>query len=136
MYGPDSPAAARGLQQFFVEPQNCVGYLPLNTERPLFANLNMRKAVNYALDRTAYAAAAGPYAGTPFDQLMSPGTPGYEDIDVYPDHPDVERARDLAGWHPGDPLQADHGLLPVERRRSTKRSTRSSRATSSRSGSR
>ena len=103
LYGPDSPAAARGLQQFYVEPQNCVGYLPLNNERPLFANLNMRKAVNYALDRTAYAAAAGPYAGTPFDQLLSPGTPGYEDIDVYPAHPDVERARDLAGWHPGEP---------------------------------
>lgn len=106
LYGPDSPAAARGLQQFYVEPQNCVGYLPLNNERPLFGGpngLNMRKAVNYALDRTAYSAVAGPYAGTPFDQLMSPGTPGYEDIDVYPAHPDVERARDLAGWHPGDP---------------------------------
>ena len=103
LYGPGSPAAARGLQQFYVEPQNCVGYLPLNTERPLFANLNMRKAVNYALDRTAYSAVAGPYAGTPFDQLMSPGTPGYDDIDVYPAHPDVELARDLAGWHPGDP---------------------------------
>ena len=31
--------------------------------------------------------------------------PGYEDIQVYPDHPDLERARDLAGWHPGDPLR-------------------------------
>ena len=31
--------------------------------------------------------------------------PGYEDINVYPDHPDLERARDLAGWHPGDPLR-------------------------------
>ena len=46
LYGPDSPAAARGLQQFFAEPVNCVGYMPLNTERPLFASLNMRKAVN------------------------------------------------------------------------------------------
>ena len=108
LYGPDSPAAQRGLQQFYVEPQNCVGYLPLNTERQVFGGpngLNMRKAVNYALDRTAYAAAAGPYAGTPFDQLLPPGMPGYEDIDVYPAHPDVERARDLAGWHPGDPLR-------------------------------
>ena len=31
--------------------------------------------------------------------------PGYEDIDVYPAHPDLERARDLAGWQPGDPLR-------------------------------
>ena len=25
LYGPDSPAAGRGLQQFFPEPENCVG---------------------------------------------------------------------------------------------------------------
>ena len=105
LYGPDSPAAARGLQQFFAEPVNCVGYMPLNTERPTFANLNMRKAVNYAVDRTAYGNQAGPYAASPFDQLLPPGMPGYEDINVYPDHPDLELARDLAGWHPGDPLR-------------------------------
>ena len=79
--------------------------MPLNTERPTFANLNMRKAVNYAVDRTAYGDQAGPYAASPFDQLLPPGMPGYEDIDVYPDHPDLELARDLAGWHPGDPLR-------------------------------
>lgn len=39
------------------------------------------------------------------DQYLPPGTPGYEDIDVYPAHPDIELARDLAGWHPGDPLR-------------------------------
>ena len=105
LYGPDSPAAGRGLQQFFAEPVNCVGYMPLNTERPTFANLNMRKAVNFAVDRTAYGDQAGPYAASPFDQLLAPGMPGYEDINVYPDHPDLARARDLAGWHPGDPLR-------------------------------
>ena len=31
--------------------------------------------------------------------------PGYEDIQAYPDHPDIEHARDLANWHPGDPLR-------------------------------
>ena len=104
-YGPDSPAAAHGLQQWFPYPVNCVGYMPLNTERPLFANLNMRLAVNYAVDRTAYGEAAGRYLAAPFDQYLPPGVPGYEDIDVYPAHPDLERARDLAGWHPGDPLR-------------------------------
>ena len=91
LYGPDSPAAAHGLQQFFAEPVNCVGYMPLNTERPLFANLNMRKAVNFAVDRTAYGDQAGPYAASPFDQCLPPGMPGYEDINIYPDHPDLER---------------------------------------------
>src|SRR5207248_7239643 len=103
LYGPDSPAAAHGLQQFFVNPAMCVGMLPMNTSRPLFANVNMRKAVNYAVDRTAYLAQAGPYAGTPHDQYLPPGEPGYEDIDVYPNHPDLETARNLANWHPGDP---------------------------------
>ncbi len=85
----------------------------------------MRKAVNYAVDRTAYGDQAGPYAGTPLDQYLPPGMPGYEDIDVYPAHPDLERARDLAGWHPGDPLRP----ITVYYRsaaRSTWRSTRSS----------
>ena len=79
--------------------------LPLNTARPLFADANMRKAVNFAIDRSAYGAQAGPYAGTPRDQYLPPGDPGYEDIDAYPNHPDIERARDLANWHPGDPLR-------------------------------
>jgi len=42
LYGPGSPAAGRGLQQFFPEPVMCVGMLPLNTSRPLFAVVNMR----------------------------------------------------------------------------------------------
>ena len=105
LYGPDSPAAAQGLQRFFSEPVNCVGYLPLNTERSTFADVNMRKAVNYAVDRTAYVQQAGPYAGSPFDQLIAPNQSGYEDIDAYPDHPDIEHARDLANWHPGDPTR-------------------------------
>ena len=106
MYGPDSPAAARGLQQFFPNPVGCVGMLPMNTSRPLFAGVNMRQAVNYAVDRTAYGDRSGPCAAPPLDQYLPPGIPGYEDIHVYPaHHQGLERARDLAGWHPGDPLR-------------------------------
>lgn len=105
LYGPDSPEAARGWQRFFAFPMNCLGMIPLNTERPLFADESMRKAVNFAIDRTALAATAGPYAGSTTDQYMPPDIPGYSDIDVYPSHPDIEHARDLAGWHPGDPLR-------------------------------
>ncbi len=104
-YGPGSEAAGRGLQQFFPNASTCVGMLPMNTSRPLFADVNMRKAVNYAVNRTAYGNQAGPYAATPHDQYLPPGMPGYEDIQVYPDLPDVERARALAGWQPGDPLR-------------------------------
>ena len=50
------------------------------------------------------------------DQYLPPGTPGYEDIDVYPAHPDIELARDLAGWHPGGSAAPAHRLLPDEHR--------------------
>ena len=79
--------------------------IPLNTERPLFADVNMRKAVNFAIDRTALAATAGPFAGSATDQYLPPGVPGFSDIDAYPIHPDIEQARELADWHPGDPLR-------------------------------
>jgi ABC-type transport system substrate-binding protein len=104
-YGPDSPAAQQGLQQWFVVPSNCDGWIPMNTERSLFSDPNMRKAVNYAIDRTVLASMTLPYAASPTDQYLPPGDPGYEDIDAYPMHPDLARARDLAGWHPGDPLR-------------------------------
>ncbi len=77
----------------------------MNTERPLFANANMRKAVNYAVDRTALAALNLPYAASTHDQYLAPGDPGYQDIAAYPDRPNLELARTLANWQPGDPLR-------------------------------
>ena len=115
LYGPDSPAAARGLQQFFAEPVNCVGYMPLNTERPAFANLNMRKAVNYAVDRTAYGDQAGPYAATPFDQLAGAGharVRGHRRLSRSSRPRAGARPRGLASRRPS---AADHRLLPLER---------------------
>ena len=54
-YGPGSPAARAGRQRYFVNPLLGFVYLALNTSRPLFANADLRKAVNYALDRRAIA---------------------------------------------------------------------------------
>ena len=105
LYGPDSDAAHNGYQQWFPGPFQCTGYLPLNAERPTFADVNMRKAVNYAIDRAALSATVSPYQAPTTDQYLPQGMPGYEDIAAYPDHPDIEQARDLAGWHPGDPLR-------------------------------
>jgi ABC-type oligopeptide transport system substrate-binding subunit len=104
-YGPDSPAAGRGWQRWFTHPANCISYLAMNTERPLFRNSNMRKAVNFVIDRTAMVGLSGPYAAQPTQEYLPPSMPGYTDLDVYPDHPDIARARELAGWHPGDPLR-------------------------------
>src|SRR5206468_2561908 len=82
-------AAGRGLQQWFPYPLSCVGYMPLNTSRPTFADVNMRKAVNYAIDRTALSATVPPYQAPITDQYLPPGMPGFEDINSYPDHPDI-----------------------------------------------
>jgi hypothetical protein len=117
LYGPDSDAAARGLQQWFPSTIACVGYLPLNAERPTtFADVNMRKAVNYAIDRTALSATVPPYMAPITDQYLPPGTPGYEDIDAYPAHPNIELARDLAGRHPRGSAAPAHRLLPDDHR--------------------
>src|SRR6266540_1674447 len=52
-YGAGSPAARAGRQRYFAEPLLGLWYLALNTSRPLFADVNLRKAVNYAIDRRA-----------------------------------------------------------------------------------
>jgi peptide/nickel transport system substrate-binding protein len=75
-YGPDSPAAQQGLQQWFVVPSNCDGWIPMNTERSLFSDPNMRKAVNYAIDRTVLASMTLPYAASPTDQYLAARRPG------------------------------------------------------------
>ena len=119
--GARTSAVLRGVHQ-------CASaILPMNTSRPTFANVNMRKAVNYAVDRTAYAAPRGPYAGdaarpVPRRRAM----PGFEDINVYsrPSGPRARRATSRAGI-PETPA-ADHRLLPLEWHARTRRSTRSS----------
>jgi peptide/nickel transport system substrate-binding protein len=50
-FGSDSAAAKEGKQQYFVNPVLAFRYLALNTERPLFKDVKLRKAVNYAIDR-------------------------------------------------------------------------------------
>ena len=96
-YGPGSPAARAGKQRFFVNPLLGFVYLALNTNRPLFANADLRKAVNYALDRRAIA---GP-SGQPTDQYLAPGVPGFRDTHVYPLTPDLAQAKRLARGHGG-----------------------------------
>jgi ABC-type transport system substrate-binding protein len=73
----------------------------LNTSRPLFAHLKLRKALNYAIDRAALIheieQSGGP-AFLPTDQYLTPGMPGYQPVTVYPlAHPDLAAARRLAG---------------------------------------
>ena len=98
-YGPGSAAAARGGQQYFVNPGLQLDYFFLNTHRPLFSDVRMRQAVNYAIDRRALARlgdAFQPLPEPPTDHYLPPGMPGYRDAHVYPTTPDVAKARELA----------------------------------------
>ncbi len=99
-YGPGSPGASSGRQRYFSGPQPISqGYL-FNPRRPLFARAEMRRAVNYAIDRRALAQHPIPamLAGRPTDQHIPPGWPGFRDAAIYPlGGPDVATARRLAG---------------------------------------
>jgi peptide/nickel transport system substrate-binding protein len=96
-FGPGSPAAQAGHQQFFVNPLLATRYLVFNVARPLFSSVQLRKAVNYALDRPAMTSVHGAYGDTPTDQILPPGMPGFRDHDLYPlGGPDLATAQALA----------------------------------------
>jgi YVTN family beta-propeller protein len=98
-YGPGSAAARANRQRYFVDRTLGLQYLLLNSRRKLLATARMRRAVNFALNRSALAATAGPgFFGLPTDQYLPTGMPGFRDADIYPlGGPDVARARSLAG---------------------------------------
>ena len=102
-FGPASPAARTGHQQYFEAPALEGDFLTLNTSRPTFADVRVRQAANFAIDRPAMARIdTGPNAGLfgqrPTDQYLPPSMPGFVDEHVYPlDGPDLATARRLAG---------------------------------------
>jgi ABC-type transport system substrate-binding protein len=83
--------------RFWAKSQNCTGYLPLNMATDLFkGNVKLRTAVNLAIDRRAYIAQAGPYAGNRWTRILNPGVPGWSNEQAYPRDPKLARARKLA----------------------------------------
>jgi peptide/nickel transport system substrate-binding protein len=73
-------------------PVPSVAYVFMNTQLPPFDRLELRRAVEFALDRAELAAAVGSDA-VPTQNLLPPGVPGYARLDLYPH--DLERARAL-----------------------------------------
>jgi ABC-type transport system substrate-binding protein/tRNA A-37 threonylcarbamoyl transferase component Bud32 len=80
-YGAHGAAAGRGKQQYFLYAAPWTDYVVLNAERPLFRNVRLRRAVNYAIDRTALARA---YGDTPADDVVPPAVPGFPAGRAYP----------------------------------------------------
>jgi peptide/nickel transport system substrate-binding protein len=104
MYGPGSDAAKTGHQQYFVSEAPGVRYLHMNTSRPLFSDVRLRRAVNFAIDRPALAAqgrraaVTDPFnAGATTDDYVSPSVTGATDFHLYPvSGPDLRRAKRIA----------------------------------------
>jgi ABC-type oligopeptide transport system substrate-binding subunit len=88
--------------RFWVKPFNCTGSLLFNNANPLFRkNVPLRKAINWAVDRTDYVAVSGPYAGSPWTHLLPPGFPGSSSktLKPYGAHADIPKAKKLAAGH-------------------------------------
>jgi peptide/nickel transport system substrate-binding protein len=101
VYGPVAAELARrygvNKSQFFVRRGLFLRLYVLNTSRPLFRNnAPLRRAVSFAVDRTALSEAFGPYTGTPIDHYLSPDYPGYRPVRLYPLRPNLARAQALA----------------------------------------
>lgn len=97
-YGLGSAAAARGAQRYFVSPILELDAFALNTHRPLFSDVRLRQAVNYAIDRRALAALGSgfqPLPEQPTDHYLPPKMPGFRDAHIYPMIPNRAKARQL-----------------------------------------
>jgi serine/threonine-protein kinase len=93
--GPRSAAGRAGNQQYYPYDAPFLDTIVFNTARPLFRDPRLRRAVEYALDRPALAAA---YADAPSDTIVPPAVPGFRSGHVYPvNGPDFATARRLAG---------------------------------------
>jgi peptide/nickel transport system substrate-binding protein len=82
--------------QVHQSPRPETTYLFLNNEVPPFNNIDVRKAVNYAINRTAIEEQwGGPLVGSVSSQIMVPGALGYASYTAYPDTPDLTAAKAL-----------------------------------------
>ena len=82
------------------DPMIGVYYFWLNTQRPPFDDVRVRRAVNYAVDPKALERI---YAGTlkPTQQVLPPQMPGYRKFELYPH--DLAKAKELvARAYPAD----------------------------------
>jgi ABC-type oligopeptide transport system substrate-binding subunit len=98
------PTAARfGINKtrFWRKPVNCMSYIPFNNGNGIFAgNPQLRKAVNWALDRTEYS--GGSFGITPWTHLLTPLTPGAvtaKSKQPYGAHANIAKGRKLAAGH-------------------------------------
>ena len=90
-------------RRFFVKPTLGLRFLRFNLTRGIFKDdPQLRRAVNYAIDRPEILRQLGAFAGRRTDQLLPVGMPSFRDADLYPlKGADVDAARRLVGERPG-----------------------------------
>jgi DNA-binding SARP family transcriptional activator/ABC-type transport system substrate-binding protein len=101
---PDTAAARAAGPRYRLTPSTIpsVHFYAFNYERPLFASLRMRRAVQYALDRRALVdASPSGSSAIPATRLLSSGVPGFDSRPLYPLGSDLRTARRLAAGHHG-----------------------------------
>ena len=103
--------------QFRVEPTISTYFFWMNTTKPPFNDLKVRRAVNYAVDTEALERIyAGQIAGT--HQILPPNMPGYKQYNLYPHNMAkakklIEEAnpsdRNITVWTDSEPENAEAG---------------------------
>ncbi|MEV6286905.1 ABC transporter substrate-binding protein [Kribbella sp. NPDC051770] len=80
-------------------PSGALQYLAMNNKRPALANPEVRKAIQYAVDKQAVQVAVGgpEFGGELATTLITPGIEGYSKFDLYPAPPqgDPEKAKTM-----------------------------------------
>ncbi len=119
MPGPDYLSLRhRFPSRLHLEPTLGTEYFWLNTSKPPFDDVRVRRAVNYAVDRVVFTRLSGGQL-SPTQQILPPDLPGYMKSSLYPH--DMAKARhliaaadpsvrDITLWTYGEPGD----LKPVE----------------------
>jgi len=82
--------------QVHSSPRPSLTYIFLNNEVPPLNNVDVRKAINFAINRTQILAQwGGPLAGAPSDQIIPAGQADYQPYSIYPNTPNLTEAKKL-----------------------------------------
>lgn len=85
----------RFASQLHLSPYPATNFMVLNTRKPPFNDLRVRRALNYAVDRNVWVKlAGGPDAAHPTCQTLPPSFPGYRPYCPFR-APDLKKARQL-----------------------------------------